>query len=76
MKLSWFKPKGIFFVPVTFVGWVILIATLVYTIYTFRDIDSRSHSASDTLMNFAFHLLIIAAVYTVIAMLTSRSAKS
>lgn len=76
MKLPWFKQKGIFFVPVTFVGWIILLAGLVYAIYVFRDIDSRSHSASDTLMNFVFNLLIIATVYTVIAMLTSRSPKA
>ena len=75
MKLPWFKQNGIFFVPTTFVGWIILLASLVYAVYEFRDIDSRSHSASDTLMNFAFHLLIIATVYTAIAMLTSRTAK-
>ena len=76
MKLSWFKQKGIFFVPATFAGWVILVAMLVYAVYKFKYIDSRSHSASDTLMNFAFHLLIIAAVYTVIAMLTSTEQKT
>lgn len=75
MKLPWFKQMGIFFVPATFVGWIILLAGLAYAVYEFRDIDSRSHSASDTLMNFAFQLLIIGAIYTVIAMLTSRSPK-
>ena len=76
MKLPWFKQIGIFFVPATFVGWIILLASLAYAVYVFRDIDSRSHSASDTLMNFAFKLLIIGVVYTVIAMLASRNKKT
>jgi hypothetical protein len=38
------------------------------------DIDGRSHSVSDTLMNFAFMLLMIGAVYSLIAFVTSRKA--
>ena len=72
MHLPWFKRLGIFFIPKAFFGWIILLAGLVYAVYTFMDIDSRSHSASDTLINFVYHLLIIAAVYTLIAFLTSR----
>ena len=76
MKLHWFKQKGTFFLPATIVGWMILIASFAYTIYDFRVIDSKSHSASDTLMNFAFHLIIIVAIYTVIAMLFSKNPKN
>ena len=76
MKLTWFKQKGIFFIPASVIGWVILLASFAYSVYVFRDIDSRSHSASDTLMNFSFRLVIIAAVYTVIAMITSRNSKT
>ena len=35
---------------------MILIAAIVYAVYMFIDIDSRSHSVSDTLMNFFFNL--------------------
>ncbi len=76
MKLPWFKQKGILFVPATFIGWIILIVAFSYSVYVFRIIDSRSHSASDTLMNFAFNLLIIAAIYSFIAFLTSRNSKA
>ena len=76
MNLPWFKRIGIFFLPVTFIGWTILIAGLAYAIFVFRDIDSKSHSVSDTLINFVFNLLIISAVYSLIAFLTSRNAKT
>lgn len=73
MNFPWFKQKGIFYMPVTPSGWIILIAGLAYAVYVFMDIDSRSHSASDTLMNFAFNLLIIGAVYSLIAFFASRN---
>jgi hypothetical protein len=76
MKLPWFKRKGIFFLPVAFMGWITLIVAFVYAVYTFIDIDSRSHSVSDTVRNFVFNLAIIAAVYSLIAYLTSRVAKA
>jgi hypothetical protein len=76
MNLPWFKRIGIFFLPATFIGWAILLAGLAYAVYVFKDIDSRSHSASDTLMNFAFQLLIIGAVYSVVGLITSRAQKT
>ena len=75
MNLPWFKRKGILFMPITIIGWIILIAGLAYAVYVFIDIDSRSHSVSDTLINFVFNLLIIGAVYSLIAFLTSRNLK-
>ena len=47
-------------------GWLLLLAGVAYAIYLFIDIDSRSHSVSDTLINFVFNLLIIGAVYSLI----------
>jgi uncharacterized membrane protein len=76
MKLQWFKRTGIFFIPSSVVGWIVLLAGVVYAVYTFIDIDSRSHSVSDTLINFVFHLLIIGAIYSLIAFLTSRRPES
>ena len=75
MKLPWFKRFGIFFLPTNIVGWLILIPGLVFAVYDFVDIDSRSHSASDTLRPFIINLFIIAAAYTLIAWLASRTPK-
>jgi hypothetical protein len=76
MKFPWFKRSGIFFIPVSIIGWIILICGLIAAVYVFKDIDSRSHSASDTLINFVFYLLIIGAVYSLVAYLTSGKLKS
>jgi hypothetical protein len=72
MNFPWFRRSGIFFIPATIAGWVILLAGIVFAIYSFMDIDGRSHSVSDTMINFVFMLLIIGAVYSLIAYLTSR----
>lgn len=72
MNFPWFRRKGLFFVPANFIGWIILAAGFVFAVFSFMDIDGRSHSNSDTLINFAFMLLIIGAVYSLIGYLTSR----
>ena len=76
MKLPWFKRIGIFFVPKSIIGWLMLLGGLIYAVYIFIDIDSRSHSASDTLIKFVFNLIIIGAVYSLIGYLTCRTYKS
>jgi hypothetical protein len=75
MNLHWFKSIGIFFIPTSIIGWIILLGAVAYAVYVFIDVDRRSHSVSDTLMNFVFKLLIIWAVYSLIAFLTSRRPK-
>ena len=70
MNLHWFKRIGIFFVPVSLMGWIVLLGGIAYAVFSFIDIDSRSHSVSDTLMNFVFKLLIIGVVYSLIGLLT------
>ena len=75
MELKLFRRNGIFFIPTSLIGWIILLAGVAYTVYTFIDIDSRSHSVSDTLINFVFRLLIIIAVYSLVGYLTSKSQK-
>jgi len=72
MKFPWFKRIGIFFMPASVIAWLIALGCLIYSVYSFIDIDSRSHSVSDTLMNFVFRLLIIWAVYSLIAFLTTN----
>jgi len=76
MKFPWFRRIGIFFIPKSIIGWIILLCGLTYAVYIFMDIDSRSHSASDTLMNFAFNLVIIGAVYSLIGVFSSRTPNS
>jgi uncharacterized membrane protein len=75
MNFPWFKRVGIFFIPASVAGWIILVAGIVFAIISFMDIDSRSHSVSDTMTNFVFMLLIIGAVYSLIAYLTSSVTK-
>jgi phosphate/sulfate permease len=65
-----FERKGIFFIPANFWGWLILTAAVAYAIYKGIQLDSSTHSVSDFLMNLMFSLLIIAAVYSLIAYLT------
>jgi hypothetical protein len=71
MNFHWFARRGIFFLPSSLPGWIILLAAIAFLVWTFIDIDSRSHSVSDTLMNFVFHGLIVAVVYSLIAFFTS-----
>jgi hypothetical protein len=72
MNFPWFKRSGIIFTPQNFIGWIIFVAGFGFAIYRFIEIDKKYHSVSDTLMNFIFNLLIIRAVYTLIAYPTSR----
>ena len=72
MNLRWFRLKGMVFLPASFIGWIISLASITYAIYAFIDIDRQSHSVSDTLTGFLFILIIISAIYTVIAFLTCR----
>lgn len=72
MKLNWFVRRGAFYQPASLIGWFILVIAVVYAVYTFIDIDSRSHSVSDTLINFVFNLVLIGIVYTIIAYFTAR----
>ncbi|WP_295720756.1 hypothetical protein [Mucilaginibacter sp.] len=72
MKLNWFTRKGIIYLPAAVAGWVILVIAFSYAVYTFIDIDRRSHSVSDTLINFVFNLLIIGLVYTLVAYFTEK----
>jgi putative effector of murein hydrolase LrgA (UPF0299 family) len=73
MKSNWFKQDGIIFIPKSVYGWILLILALAYAVYSFIEIDRRSHSVSDTLMNFVFRLMLIVAAYTITAFLFSRN---
>ena len=70
MKLNWFTRKGIIYLPASLAGWLILAAAAAYAVYQFIIIDGRSHSVSDTMINFVFNLLLIGLAYTLIAFFT------
>lgn len=72
MRTKFFKRAGVFFIPVHIIGWLLALAACGYCIYLFIDIDSHSHSVSDTLINFVFNAMIVVAVYSLIAFFTSR----
>lgn len=76
MNLRWFVRKGFLFVPVSIIGWLISLACIAFCVYLFIDIDSRSHSASDTLINFLFMALLVAVVYSIIGYFTSNEKTS
>lgn len=71
MNRKWFVRKGILFFPASLIGWLISLLAIVYCVYAFIEIDSHSHSASDTLRNFFFRALMTAVVYSAIAYFTS-----
>lgn len=67
MNVHWFRIMGNFFIPASFVGWVLFLRALVYAVFMFLKIDAKSHSVSDTWLNFAFNHVIIYLVYSFIA---------
>jgi hypothetical protein len=73
MKFPWFKNICILYIPVSLIGWIIMLVGIFLAIRVFLHIDSRSHSASDTLINFIFWLAIIVAVYSFVGFLTSKT---
>ncbi len=63
-----FERHGLLMVPAHPLGWAMFAGVLAVVVRSFLVIDARSHSVSDTLMNFAFRVLVIAAMYTLAAM--------
>lgn len=77
MKLfPFFKRDGLLIWPVNIFGWLLILATLAYSVYVFIDIDKRSHSVSDTLINFVFNLFLNCAVLYLVAFFTSKNIRS
>ena len=73
MNFNWFVRKGILYWPASIFGWIIFILAAAYAVYLFIDIDSRSHSVSDTMINWMFNLLIIGVVYSTVGFFTEKS---
>jgi len=60
-KNLWFKARkyGWGWTPITWQGWLVTFLFLCLVYSNFLDVDSLSHSVSDTLMNFAFRLIFL-----------------
>jgi hypothetical protein len=52
-------------------AWYLFCAAAAYLIYAFFAIDSQSHSASDTLTNWAFNAVLICGAMYVVAWLST-----
>lgn len=76
MKLNWFKRVGFLVYPATLWAWLMLIVACGYLVYVFIEIDSRSHSVSDTLMNWAFNAILIGGALYIFAMMTTEKKSS
>ena len=69
MKKLWFKNKtyGWGWTPASWEGWAVLGAYLVAVVWVFRDIDTQSHSGSDTLIGFFVPLIAMTTALIAIA---------
>lgn len=71
-ELYWFKARGkrsVGWVPVTWQGWSVLALYVALLIHSYIQIDSTSHSTSDTLINFFPRFLLFTSLLTVITYL-------
>ena len=78
MKKPWFRAKkyGLGWgLPVTWQGWVVLIAYLVFIFWDFARIDRYSHSASDTIRPFFIQFLAITAILVAVIYFTGERKK-
>jgi hypothetical protein len=64
--MNWFTRKGILFIPSSPIGWGFVGVALAYCVYAFFEINSSSYATGNTLIAWAFNvLLILAALYGV-----------
>ena len=70
-QMYWFKAnkKHVGWTPSTWQGWIILALYVIFLIHSFLQVDSTSHSVSDTLINFFPRFLIFTALLTIITYL-------
>ena len=67
MLTNLFKKTGWFYLPISLLGWVVLLVYLAVNAQFFMAIDRNSHSVSDTLINFFPHFISLSAFYWWIA---------
>ena len=73
----WFKRKlyGWGWTPVRWQGWLTLLIYIIFIVLIFSRIDENSHSASDTLINFALPFIILSTILIYICYKTGESPK-
>lgn len=74
MEKKWFKAKkyGWGWYPATWQGWLVMAVFIFILVLNFRDIDSNSHSASDTLLNFIPDTIILVLALIIVCWLTGE----
>ena len=73
-KNYWFKAKnyGWGWYPASWQGWVVLAGFVLASVIVFADIDSNSHSVSDTLLNFLPRVLLLLIILVLICFVTGE----
>lgn len=76
----WFKRKtyGWGWTPSSWEGWSVLLLYIVYLVYIFskfRNIDSTSHSGSDTIMGFTVPVILLTVLLLLICYIKGESPK-
>jgi hypothetical protein len=71
----WFKAhkSGYGWHPSTWQGWLVIVLYLGFLIHSFIQVDSHSHSNSDTLIGFLPRFLIFTALLTILTYLKGES---
>jgi hypothetical protein len=59
--------------PANWKGWTILTLYLIFLVYSFLEVDSQSHSVSDTLIGFFPRFLLFTALLTIVTYLKGES---
>ena len=76
MNKYWFKRKenGFLWEPLSWKGWLIILLFGIIMVSDFMLIDSRSHSVSDTLINFVpFAVILIITLFFICWLTSERS---
>jgi hypothetical protein len=74
MKKVWFKKKsfGWGWYPVSWEGWLVTLGFAFLAVWNFYRIDSKSHSVSDTLINFIPETILLTIILVFICYKTGE----
>ncbi len=75
--MFWFKPARFWkwfaaYYPASWQGWLVTLIIGSAAVYIFTLVDARSHSGSDTLMNFAPWAIILGLIFDLICFRTGE----
>ena len=72
MKKPWFKEWKWIYLPVSFLGWILLFLTLFFCAQVFVVVDRHSHSVSDTIYGIFPYVVPAFGILGWIALKTSK----